>query len=579
MHIFISYAKVDTYDLAIQLRDELRKIAGVTVWMDERLEPGESWAHQIQTEIDSADYVIVLLSSDVNRPVVGKKRRSFVLNEIDYAQQVGKAIIPIMAQSTVVPVQLAGVQYIDFTTDQSKGTHRLIRKIASRTGIALPDTPSTLDIGGIKPSGMVSDTATRHDFVLYRRLVMAIIVLAVATILIIGLSSLNRPFSPTPTSISLSSSESPNLDSLTASAAPTFTPSPSLEIAFIVQTLDSQATIEQANQNAQSTDIARATAYALATKAVIDQTATATRWTATPTPNITASIEAYRTQQAATATANFLVGQTATATLWTSTPTSTTTPTDTLTPTRTFIPTSTFTLTPIPLGFPGNPVTKNMDWTPQYQTFDGFEMAFVPVGCFMMGSNNGYDNEKPVNRQCFDQPFWIDRYEVTNKQYGSEGKFKGDNRPRDSITWVDAHDFCSKRDTRLPTEREWEYAARGPSNLIYPWGNEFIADNVIYSGNSNNQSADVGSQTAGNSWVGASDLSGNLWEWISSIYQPYPYKADDGREDNSSNVRRVIRGGAWNFYVSYVRAAVRDLGNPTNSNITIGFRCAHSFEP
>lgn len=102
MHIFISYAKKDTRDLGLHLRDSLSALPGVTVWIDESLESGEDWALQIQDEIDRCEVFVVLLSPDVNRP---GPRRSFVLREIHYAQQKDKLIIPVMAQSTNVPVQ------------------------------------------------------------------------------------------------------------------------------------------------------------------------------------------------------------------------------------------------------------------------------------------------------------------------------------------------------------------------------------------------------------------------------------------------------------------------------------------
>ena len=266
-------------------------------------------------------------------------------------------------------------------------------------------------------------------------------------------------------------------------------------------------------------------------------------------------------------------------------PSNTTTATATVSPTDVLVLTATLTDVPLPtiaasgsLGQPGNPVTRNTDWTPQYQTFNGYEMALVPVGCFMMGSNDGQDNEKPVNQQCFDQPFWIDRYEVTNKQYGSEGTFKGDNRPRESLTWFQARNFCVARAAQLPTERQWEYAARGPSNLVYPWGNDFVDDNVVHSSNSNSQTADVGSRPAGNSWVGASDLSGNVWEWVSSIYQPYPYNADDGREVDSDRtyVLRVLHGGSWYVNEIDLRAADRYYYIPSITDYDVGIRCARS---
>lgn len=241
-----------------------------------------------------------------------------------------------------------------------------------------------------------------------------------------------------------------------------------------------------------------------------------------------------------------------------------------------------------------NLVEHNTDWTPHFQSFEGVEMALVPVGCFMMGSNDGSEDEKPVHQQCFNQPFWIDRTEVTRAQYqqcvdagqcesppASEYSTAPD-QPINRVTWLQARTYCEWRSARLPTEREWEYAARGPDNLKYPWGNDFVADSVVYSGNSSNQTADVGSRPGGASWVGALDLSGNVWEWVSSIYDrdrfPYPYKGDDGREDNNdTNSLRVLRGGSWvGTPASLLRASNRFRFDPGGVNGSIGFRCARS---
>lgn len=223
-------------------------------------------------------------------------------------------------------------------------------------------------------------------------------------------------------------------------------------------------------------------------------------------------------------------------------------------------------------------VTQNADWQPIYETFDGVEMALVPTGCFMMGSDKGSGDQAPAHEQCFDQLFWIDRYEVTNDQYGSEAFFEGDNHPRDSVTWFEARDFCAARNARLPTEREWEYAARGPDNLIYPWGNDLLDEPAVHTSNSNEESADVGSLPAGNSWVGASDMSGNLWEWVSSLYWPYPYAEDDGREEPEASEARMIRGGSWGLDSSVLSAAYRGGGaDPTEVNNEYGFRCARDY--
>jgi formylglycine-generating enzyme required for sulfatase activity len=238
----------------------------------------------------------------------------------------------------------------------------------------------------------------------------------------------------------------------------------------------------------------------------------------------------------------------------------------------------------LPPGF--TPITRNADWTALEQDFDGATMVLVPAGCFDMGSNDGDSDEQPVHEQCINEPFWIDKYEVTNGQFarfggqaGRASTWKDDNRPRESITWFEARDFCALRSASLPTEREWEYAVRGPDNLIYPWGNTWDENNAVWDGNSNNQTADVGSRPAGVSWVGALDMSGNVWEWVSSIYSNYPYAADDGREDLSrADALRGLRGGSWNYSLTIdLRAPNRYRYLPDYVFNGYGFRCARSY--
>ena len=230
-------------------------------------------------------------------------------------------------------------------------------------------------------------------------------------------------------------------------------------------------------------------------------------------------------------------------------------------------------------------MTANDQWTPVIQEFDDVDMVLVPAGCFMMGTEDGDSSEQPVHEQCFDEPFWIDRYEVTQADFARLGGtqvttpgFSGDFRPVEQITWFEARDFCiEQRGGRLPTEAEWEFAARGPDDLMYTWGNEFVGDNVVYVGNSNGQTAEVGSRPGGVSWVGAYDLSGNVWEWVSSVYEEYPYATDDGREDLYRMDDRVLRGGSFNFTFVLLQAADRDWNSPDTDNLNVGFRCSRDY--
>ncbi|MCU0463837.1 MAG: SUMF1/EgtB/PvdO family nonheme iron enzyme, partial [Anaerolineae bacterium] len=226
------------------------------------------------------------------------------------------------------------------------------------------------------------------------------------------------------------------------------------------------------------------------------QTSTATLWTPVPTIDVRATAEVRLAQ---TITQTWIEG-------WTNTPT--------LSPT--------LNATQIIETLEAIGVTRNDDWTPVEREVDGVVMVLVPAGCFMMGSTIGDSDERPVHETCIEKPFWLDKTEVTQAQFAANGgmkansnAFNGDNRPVEQITWFEAEAYCrEQRGGRLPTEAEWEFAARGPDGLVYPWGYEFIAENVVYSQNSNRQTAEVGSRPGGESWVGALDLSGNVWEWV-----------------------------------------------------------------
>jgi len=288
-------------------------------------------------------------------------------------------------------------------------------------------------------------------------------------------------------------------------------------------------------------------------------------------------------------------------------------------------------------------VSANSAWTPYTQEFGGVEMALVPAGCFMMGASEDEENyavaeldaqpewlddEQPVHEVCFDDPFWIDVYEVTNQQFANFLNNQG-NQEEGGVTWLDSIDedvhivesggtwepesgfadhpaielswygaqaYCEWQEKRLPTEAEWEYAARGPDNLIFPWSNEFDGSLVNFCDSNCTESwadsgqddgyertAPIGTYKDNVSWVGAYDMSGNVWEWVADWYDEAYYSVSPGTNppgpNSSPEGRRVLRGGSWVDLADILRAAHRYGITPDNSLSYRGFRCARSYSP
>ncbi len=250
---------------------------------------------------------------------------------------------------------------------------------------------------------------------------------------------------------------------------------------------------------------------------------------------------------------------------------------------------------------------------------DGMEQVFVPAGEFLMGTNDieakreiGDGRAYPEIPQFtyFLDDFWIDKYEVTNAQYHAcieagactephrVGSYTYpdyftnpvyDNYPVVWVSWFQANDYCEWAGRRLPTEAEWEKAARGTEGLKYPWGNDpYTPDKAnICDVNCTRTHrledyddgypdlAPVGSFPAGISPYGALDMAGNAWEWNSTEIQPYPYDANDGREDPGGiDVERGWRGSSWANGLWWLRSSVRYHALDFYSWYVLGIRCA-----
>jgi sulfatase modifying factor 1 len=211
------------------------------------------------------------------------------------------------------------------------------------------------------------------------------------------------------------------------------------------------------------------------------------------------------------------------------------------------------------------------------------EMVFVEGGTFQMGSSSGDSDEQPVHSVTLSS-FSIGKYEVTQAQWkavmgNNPSNFGGcDNCPVETVSWNDVQEFIRKlnaqtgKNYRLPTEAEWEFAAKGGKQsrgYIYSGSND-LGSVAWYSDNSESKTHPVGSKQ-GNE-LGIYDMSGNVWEWCSDWYGPYSSYNETNPTGASSGQNRVLRGGGWNYFASYCRAANRIRRDPGSRSIDLGFR-------
>lgn len=219
---------------------------------------------------------------------------------------------------------------------------------------------------------------------------------------------------------------------------------------------------------------------------------------------------------------------------------------------------------------------------------DGGIMVWVPPGEFMMGAEDGDADEKPVHRVRITKGFWLGRCEVTNAQYrafceATGGRFpedsrhRGDDHPAVSMSWVNAQAYCEHYGLTLPTEAQWEYAARGPSGNQYPWGMTWDASkccNEQNLGEGRPRTFPVGSFPEGDSWCGAADMAGNVSEWCADWYDEayYAESPEQNPTGPETGEYRVVRGGACGAGSRQCRAADRDTGIPIWGLDQLGFR-------
>lgn len=223
------------------------------------------------------------------------------------------------------------------------------------------------------------------------------------------------------------------------------------------------------------------------------------------------------------------------------------------------------------------------------------DMVLVPAGEFSMGSPEGDPDEKPAHKVQI-SAFFMDKYEVTVKQYAAflqesggdrpaewktMNKTANQNRPVMGVDWAEAARYCKWVGKRLPTEAEWEKAARGTDGRLYPWGNDpptpLHANYGKKEWNNHEALVPVGTLEAGKSPYGIYDMAGNVWEWVSDWYDNDYYKnsPSDSPAGPPTGGFKVIRGGSWNTSARNLRAADRYFDPPSfRSQYVPGFRCA-----
>lgn len=234
----------------------------------------------------------------------------------------------------------------------------------------------------------------------------------------------------------------------------------------------------------------------------------------------------------------------------------------------------------------------------QIRFVDGMDQVYVPAGEFIMGSKSrdtAADEDEKPERTVYLDAYWIDKYEVTNGQYEDcvtaggctrpnenksyirssyYGNAEYDNYPVIQVDWNQAVAYCEWAGGNLPTEAQWEKAARGPNGNKYPWGNEEPDSGYVNYNDNIGDTSEVGSYEKGASPYGAMDMAGNVMEWVSDWYDDYDANDTNNPQGPSDpGYFRVLRGGGWSNGNWSIRTALRGVSNPSDRLYYAGFRC------
>jgi formylglycine-generating enzyme required for sulfatase activity len=238
--------------------------------------------------------------------------------------------------------------------------------------------------------------------------------------------------------------------------------------------------------------------------------------------------------------------------------------------------------------------------------------VYVPEGSFLMGSTeqeleaagvdpDDFRDELPQHEVYLDA-YWIDQTEVTNAQYSqcvaagacdAPSSSSSHTRPRYygnasygdypviNVSWHDANDYCAWAGRRLPTEAEWEKAARGSEGGVYPWGSAAATCSKANFSDCEGDTSAVGSYPEGESPYGALDMAGNVQEWVGDWYDSdyYEISPSENPQGPASGIYRAMRSGSWFMAMGSVRTTWRHWTKPDTTGSLLGFRCAGGTSP
>jgi len=245
--------------------------------------------------------------------------------------------------------------------------------------------------------------------------------------------------------------------------------------------------------------------------------------------------------------------------------------------------------TPTPLPPPPTPTPIPI---PTEEKREESLMVTIPAGEFIMGNDQGREEERPAHT-IFVDTFEMDLFEVTNEDFarfveetgyvteaekaadGATWRTRGEGKERHpviEVSWNDAVAYCQWLGKRLPTEAEWEKAARGTEGLIYPWGNEWDPSKANTKDSGLRGTTVIGSFAEGVSPHGLFDMAGNVWEWTADWYEAYP--GSSFQSEYFGQKYKVIRGGGWFAESDRVRTTYRSCTSVEATNDNLGFRCA-----